>query len=191
MTAIILAGGKSRRMGNRDKAFIEIEREPLIRRQLRLLKKDFKKIIIVANAVDKYKGFKGVRVVPDAVAGQGPLGGILSGLLASGERYNFVVACDMPFINRPLIKYMQMVKTGYDVVVPRLNNRYEPLFGIYSKSCSKSIKSLLDKKILKISRFFPKVKVRKISRKEISQFGRPEEIFMNINTPIDLSKLNG
>jgi molybdopterin-guanine dinucleotide biosynthesis protein A len=191
MTAIILAGGKSRRMGNRDKAFIEIEREPLIRRQLRLLKKYFKKIIIVANDVDKYKGFNGVKVVPDVVAGQGPLGGILSGLLASGERYNFVVACDMPFINLPLIKYMQMEKAGYDVVVPMLNNRYEPLFGIYSKSCSKSIKPLLDKKILKISRFFSEVKVRKISRKEISKFGRPEEIFMNINTPIDLSRLDG
>lgn len=191
MTVIILAGGKSRRMGDRDKAFIKIGGECLIRRQLRLLKKDFKKIIIVANAADKYKGFKGVKVVPDTVANRGSLGGILSGLLASDERYNFVVACDMPFINLPLIRYMQGQKAGYDVVVPRINNRYEPLFGIYSKSCTRFIKPLLGKRILKISGFFPKVKVRSINRKEISRFGRPEEIFTNINTPIDLSKLNG
>lgn len=191
MTAIIIAGGKSNRMGNCDKAFLKIGKVPVIKLQLRLLKRHFRKIIIVTNSLNKYKGLKGIRVISDVAANQGPLGGILSGLLASRERYNFVVACDMPFINHRLIKYMQTKTTGYDVVVPRVNNRYEPLFCIYSKGCSRFIKPLLDKRILKISRFFPEVKVREISQKEVSRFGRPDKIFMNINTPDDLLKLNG
>lgn len=192
MTVIILAGGKSRRMGKRDKAFMKIDGELLIRRQLRLLKKDFKKIIIVANAVDKYKGLTGVRVVPDAVADRGPLGGIWSGLMASSDRYNLVLACDMPFIDLHVVKYMRLKAAGYDVVVPRIDGRYEPLFGIYSKSCLRFIRPLLDKKDLKVSGFFPKVKVREIGRKELSRFGDPGKIFMNINTPGSLRKvLNG
>lgn len=191
MTVIILAGGKSRRMGKRDKAFMEIGGEPLIKRQLRLLKKDFKKIIIVANAVDKYKAFKGVRVIPDVAADRGPLGGIWSGLLASPDRYNLVLACDMPFIDPHVIKYMRLKAAGYDVVVPRIDGRYEPLFGIYSKSCLRFIKPLLDKKDLKIRGFFSKVKVKEIGRKEMSRFGDPDKIFMNINTPDELVRLNG
>ena len=190
MAVIILAGGKSRRMGQKDKAFLKIRKEFLIKRQLRSLKKHFKKIIIVANSPDKYKGLKGTTLIPDIVPGQGPLGGIFSGLLASQDNYNFVVACDMPFINSRLIKYMRRNSAGFDVVVPKINNRYEPLFSIYSKSCLKYIKPLLDKKIFKISKFFTKVRVREISKEEISRFGNPKNIFMNLNTPDDLLRLN-
>ncbi len=191
MAAIILAGGKSRRMGQSGKAFLKIAKVPIIKRQLRLLKKNFRQIIIVTNSPDKYKGLRGARVIPDIVANQGPLSGIFSGLLSSRDNYNFVVACDMPFINCRLIKYMYRNSFGYDVVVPRINNRYEPLFGIYSKSCIRFIKAQLAKKVFKISGFFPKVKVREISRKEILRFGLPQKTFMNLNTPDDLLKLNG
>jgi len=191
MTAIILAGGKSERMRHRDKAFLKIGKIPVIKRQLRLLKKYFKKIIIVTDSLDKYKGLKGVKVIPDIVPHQGPLGGIFSGLLASRDNYNFVVACDMPFINLGVIKYMHRNSAGYDVVVPRINDRYEPLFCIYSKNCLRFIKPLLDKKIFKISRFFPRVRVREISAEEISGLAPLEKIFMNINTPDDLLRLNG
>ncbi len=191
MTIIILAGGKSGRMGYRDKAFLKIDNVPIIKRQLGLIRKYFKKIIIVTNSPDKYKSLRGIRVIPDIAADQGPLGGILSGLLASRDLYNFAVACDMPFIDPDLIRYMFKNSTGYDVVVPRVNNRYEPLFCIYSKNCIRHIKPLVRKKIFKISRFFPKVKVRQIGRKEMARFGRPGKIFVNLNTPEDLLKLNG
>ncbi len=191
MAAIILAGGKSQRMGNCDKAFLKIGKEPIIKRQLRLLKKHFKKIIIVTNSADKYNGLKGVRIISDIVPHQGPLAGIMSGLMSSGERYNFVVACDMPFINHCLIKYMYRNSSGYDAVIPKINNRYEPLFGIYSKSCIEHIKALLEGRVFQISKLFPKVKVREIFREEISRFGLPEKIFMNVNTPDDLSRLRG
>lgn len=190
MAAIILAGGKSRRMAGYNKAFLKIDKEPIIKRQLKVIKKYFKKIIIVTNSVDKYRGLRGVKVISDITAHQGPLGGILSGLLVSPDKYNFVLACDIPFINLPLVKYMHEKRAGFDVVVPKINNRYEPLFGIYSKNCVRYIKLQLTKKDFKITRLFPKVKVRKIIRKEIIRFGNPQDFFMNINTPRDFLKLH-
>lgn len=191
MTAIILAGGKATRMRGQDKAFLKIGNIPLIKRQLRLLKRYFKKIIIVTNSPQRYKNLKGVEVVTDIMPYQGPLGGIYSGLLASRHNYNFVVACDMPFINLDLIKYMSKKMDGFDVVVPKINNRYEPLFCIYSRNCLKYIKELLDKKIFKIRKFFSKVRVKEITKHQVQQFASPEVIFANINTKEDLVGLNG
>ncbi|MCM8778531.1 MAG: molybdenum cofactor guanylyltransferase [Candidatus Omnitrophica bacterium] len=189
LTAIILAGGKASRMKGKDKAFLKINHEPLIKRQLRLLKKTFKQIIIVTNTYKKYINFKGVKVISDVIPHRGPLGGIYSGLLTSKDKYNFVVACDMPFINLELIKYMFKKSAGYDVVIPYVNNRYEPLFCVYSKKCIGFIKQLIDKRIFKISKLFTFVKVKKISKKEVLRFGQAKTIFMNINTLQDLEQL--
>lgn len=189
MTIIILAGGKSVRMG-RDKAFLKIDKIPLIERQVRLLKRYFKKIFIATNSPHKYRHLKGVKVISDIAAGHGPIGGILSGLSASRDHYNFVVACDMPFINPALMKYMRRNSSGCDIVVPRIGKRYEPLFCIYSKDCIGRIRAFVGKKILKVSGFFPEVKVKEISREEVARFGCPEKIFMNLNTPEDLFRLN-
>jgi molybdopterin-guanine dinucleotide biosynthesis protein A len=75
---------------------------------------------------------------------------------------------------------------GYQIIAPRINDRYEPLFSIYSKECLKSIKELLDKKIFKVSELFSKVKVREISEEEVLKFISPEIIFTNINSPEDM-----
>jgi len=191
MTVIILAGGKASRMGGTDKAFLKISKETLIKRQLRLLRKLFKRIIIVTNSPERYVKLKDTKVISDLVQNSGPLGGIFSGLLASGSFYNFVVACDMPFINSALMKYMGDNSRGHDVVVPCINNRYEPLFAIYSKDCLPHIQHLLERRIFKINKFFPHVEVKKIGKKDVLKFGRPEEIFANINTPRDLERYHG
>jgi molybdopterin-guanine dinucleotide biosynthesis protein A len=190
MNAIILAGGKATRMNGKNKAFLSINQEPLIKRQLRLLKNIFKQIIIVSNSSKEYRNLKGVQVVADVVQHRGPLGGIFSGLLASKNKHNFVIACDMPFINTELTKYMFKKSSGYDVVVPWVNHRYEPLFCIYSKNCIKFIQKLFEKKIFKLSQLFAQVRIKKISEKEILKFDSPEKIFMNINTPQDFKCFN-
>jgi molybdenum cofactor guanylyltransferase len=190
MNAIILAGGKATRMNGKDKAFLSINQEPLIKRQLRLLKNIFKRIIIVSNNPKEYRNLKGVEVVTDVVEHLGPLGGIFSGLLASKDKHSFVIACDMPFINTELTRYMFKKSSGYDAVVPWVNNRYEPLFCIYSKNCIKFIRKLFDKKIFKLSELLAQVSIKRITQKEILRFDSPEKIFMNINTPQDLERFN-
>jgi len=190
MTAIILAGGKASRMKGQDKAFLKIDNKPLISTQLKLLKFFFKEIIIVTNQPGKYSGIKGARVISDIVAHQGPLGGIYSGLMASTSAYNFVVACDMPYIDTGLIEYMHKKSLGFDAVVPRLNKRYEPLYAFYSKNCLKFIGQLLDKKMFRTNALFSKIKVKEITENEIGQFALGEKIFTNINTREDLANVD-
>ena len=181
MTAIILAGGKSSRMGT-DKAFLKIGNQPLIKRQIGLLRKLFKKIIIVTNTLPKYRGYKGIKIIPDIIPHRGPLGGIYSGLIASRSFYNFVVACDMPFLNIELLRHMLSRIKGYDVIVARYKGEIEPLSAIYSKDCIRPIKEQLDKNNLKIRDLFKKVKVKVIKESEVIKFDSQAFSFLNINT---------
>lgn len=182
-----------------DKAFLEIKGEPLIGRQLGELKNIFKNIIIVTNDPQKYTNFKsvnpvrkiisnGVKIACDVVLGQGPLGGIYSGLLASGSFYNFVAACDMPFINKPLVKYIIENKDDYDVVIPKIGRRFHPLFGIYSKNCVPAIEEMLKHDRLEVRSIFSKVRARFLSRREIERFDKNMLSLLNINTPNELQR---
>src|SRR3989338_6940699 len=169
MTAIILAGGESSRMGT-DKAFLKIGNQPLIKRQIGVLRKIFEKIIIVTNSLPKYRGYKGIKIISDIIPHHGPLGGIYSGLLASSSTYNFVVACDMPFINQGLIRYIIRNRDNYDIIIPKIDRKYHPLFGMYSKNCLPIIEKRIKQQRLKVSSIFLKVKTNFISKREIRQF---------------------
>lgn len=184
MTAVILAGGKSSRFGS-DKAFIKINGMPLIERQVNALRNIFTKIIIVTNRPKKY-GFKNIKIIQDIIKNRGPLGGIYSGLMESDSFYNFVVACDMPFISRSLIRYIMKNKNSYDIIIPKIDRKYHPLFGLYSKNCIPVIEKALKRNRLKVSAIFPKVKTGFILRKEIERFDKPLLSLKNINTRDDL-----
>jgi len=190
MNAIILAGGRASRMGSCDKAFLKIGRNAIIKRQLKILKEIFKEIFIVTNSPNKYRNVKEVSVITDTIPHQGPLGGIYSGLMASDSFYNFVVACDMPFINGELIKYMIKNKDGYDVIIPKIDKKRHPLFGIYSKDCIHIIEKMLKDGRLKISNMFPKVKTHFILKKVAGRFDKKILSLININTKEDLAEAN-
>jgi molybdopterin-guanine dinucleotide biosynthesis protein A len=174
-----------------DKSLLKIGTQRIIDIQLTELRKIAEDIILVTNSPQKYQDLAGIRLVRDKIPGGGPLSGIHSGLLESAEFHNFILASDMPFINVELVKFMYAEAPGYDVVVPRISGRYEPLFCIYSKNCIKYIQQMLERKnSLKIVDFFPLVKVREISSEQIEKFGPAEKIFFNINSREDLQKLN-
>lgn len=197
MNAIILAGGNSSRIGF-DKTFIKVEGLTLIERQIKLLYSLFEKIIVVTNnqrksyslyeIADKNR-FKKMEIIQDISLGQGPLGGIYSGLIAANSFYNFVVACDMPYIDTDLVEYMYKKSSGYDAVVPRINKRYEPLYSLYSKNCLKFIEQLLNKKMFRINRLFSKIKFKEITSDEVGRFAFGVRIFTNINTREDLENV--
>ena len=132
-TALILAGGKSSRMGF-DKQFLEINEKRLIDIIIKKLEEEFDEIIIVTNKPEKYKDFK-YKIITDKIVGKGPLSGIHSGLLEAKSQYVFVIACDMPNINMDYIKHM---KTSIDneeieVCITKYKDGIEPLLGFYSK----------------------------------------------------------
>ena len=185
INAIILAGGKNSRMSGQDKAFLEIEGQPIIERLIGKLKLLVNKIIVVTNSPEKYSGFDCL-LVKDDLPGLGPLMGIYSGLKFSSEMYNFICACDMPFLNPGLAKYMIEQRENYDVLVADVEGKLHPLFGIYSKNCIPVIEELLKQNILNVRSLFPKVKSRFIKKEELKKFDPELLSLVNINTREEL-----
>ncbi len=187
VTGIILAGGKNRRMGTH-KAFLRIGEKTIIEEIFAKFKGTFKEIIIVANETERFD-FLGVKVVADIIPLKGPLGGIHAGLLSSNSLYNFIVACDMPFINQSLVWSMLEEMSGYDVTIAEYDGGLQPLCAIYSKNCIEPIRKQLSKDNLKVTDFFKDVKVKTIPQEEIVKFDPQGASFENINTPKDCRKL--
>ncbi|HBU08949.1 MAG TPA: molybdenum cofactor guanylyltransferase [Candidatus Omnitrophica bacterium] len=188
VNAIILAGGKNSRMGGEDKAFLEIEGRPIIERLIDTLRPLVKEIIVVTNSPKKYSAYS-VKIIEDEIPGQGPLMGIYSGLKGSSARYNFVVACDMPFLSGALIEHMIKIKDAYDVVVPEIEEKYHPLFGLYSKNCLPVIRKRLKENRLNVRGIFPELKCRFISKEDAREFDRDLSFLMNVNTKEELSRI--
>jgi molybdopterin-guanine dinucleotide biosynthesis protein A len=142
-TAIIMAGGQSRRMG-RDKTILEINGTPAIKYIFNQLRPHFDQILVSSNNMAKHS-FPGVEVVPDEVAGQGPLMGIASTLRASRNKINFVIACDIPVVDMSLVRRLVRESKDFDAAVPQTGpSQYEPLFAVYKKSVLAEIDKAMD-----------------------------------------------
>lgn len=188
ISCIILAGGKSLRLG-RDKVLERVGNTSLLEQAISRIDSLSKDIIIVtakertfAPLADNPK----IKIVSDIFPGQGSLGGIYTGLVKSDSFYNLVVAADMPFLNEALLRYMIEVSDGFDFVLPRVKNLFEPLHAIYSKNCIAPIKSILEQGKKVIIELFNYVKVRYIEAGEVDRFDPQHLSFFNINTKEDL-----
>ena len=124
----------------------------------------------------------------DIYADSGSLGGIFTGLTAASNDWGMVVACDMPFLNAGLMRYMLGLRPGYDAIVPVPEGYPEPTHALYSKACLPHIERRLKAGQLKIAGFFDDVRVRYVGAKEISRFDLEQLSFFNVNTPEDLSR---
>jgi molybdopterin-guanine dinucleotide biosynthesis protein A len=181
MTGIILAGGENRRMG-RDKAFLKLDGLPLIEHVLGTLRGIFSKTIIVTNTPSAYASYDTV-VITDAVDKRGPLTGIYTGLLHSTDEYNFIVACDMPFLNPDLIRYMAGLVQGQDIVIPKVSDRVEPLHAIYSKGLLPLIETRLRQDARQIQGILGDARVLYVTETEVVRYDPEIRSFENLNTP--------
>jgi len=184
LTGIILSGGKSSRMG-KNKAFIEVDGVPIIQRIHTLFKTLFSDIIIVTNEVELFKNFE-AKIQRDLIPGQGALGGLYTGIYYSSFPHAFCVACDMPFLKGPVIRYLVEKMADYDVVVPRTEDGLEPLHAIYSKNCLDPIRKIMEHKQFKVLDFYPMVKVNIVEESEFRSLDPARESFLNVNTPEEL-----
>ena len=185
MTGIILAGGKNSRI-SMSKAHIKMGKHTIIEKTAKLFCDIFDEVIVITNKPDDYMNL-GVKLASDIIPGKGPLGGIYSGLKLSSNHYNFIVACDMPFIEPSIIQYLQRYSKNdlFDVIVPEYNGFIEPLFAIYSRNCIEPIVKNLKDIQLKIRCFFTQVRIKEVS---YNRFNAVEKSFFNINTKEDLHK---
>lgn len=191
MNFLILVGGNNKRIGE-NKALLKIGGRTLVERvidQVNKVRAKNEKIILVGEnaALKEYLGGR-VKMVGDLLPEKGPLGGIYSGLISSSEKLNFILGCDMPFLNFRFINYMCHLPPGYDILLPFHSRGMEPLHAIYSRACLPVIEKKLGEGQYKIRAIFPHLQVRFVEEEEIKRFCSPEYLFFNINRWTDVKK---
>jgi molybdopterin-guanine dinucleotide biosynthesis protein A len=181
-SGVVLCGGQSSRMGI-NKAFLELDGEPLIGRVVDKLAALSDDLIISANEPELFSGFP-ARIISDMIPNGGPLSGIHAALMTARHDRAIVVACDMPLLNLSLLRYMLAVGSGFDAVVPRWRGYHEPLHAIYSIRCVEPIEQILAQGRRRIVALFDQVSVREVSEQEVRLFDTGSSFF-NVNTPED------
>ena len=189
ITAIVLAGGKSLRLG-RNKVIEPFEGKTLIEHVVgRLRPLAGQLIIVTSHEQSDPPPLEKTEVVTDVYPGKGPLGGLYTGLLAARYAHSIVVGCDMPFLNTELLRFMAESAPNFDAVIPRLSETtIEPLHAIYAKSCLDKIKIQLEGDQLGIHTFLSTVRLRYIEREECLRFDPGLISFLNINSQIELDR---
>jgi molybdopterin-guanine dinucleotide biosynthesis protein A/molybdopterin converting factor small subunit len=182
-TAVVLAGGKSSRMG-RPKALLPFDGEPLIAHVVRDLKRAFAETVVVA-APDQELPPLPATLVRDEVAYQGPVSGIYHGLKASTKEVCFVTSCDAPFLNLALISHLVSQIAASDVVVPFWQERFQPLHAVYRRSVAPLLREQLERGELRPIFLYEKVPTRKIDEDEIRLIDPDGLSFLNMNSPAD------
>jgi len=185
-TLIILVGGESRRMGF-PKPLLLINRKNLVEIIIERLKILFSEIIVVGKGKQRIYG-KEFIFVEDLYEYHSPLVGIYSGLKVSKNQFNFIVACDMPFVNKNLVKYMLKITGDYDVVVSIVRGYFEPLHAVYTKNTLNVIEEEIERGNLKVTSFYERVNVKEIPEKIVRKHDPELMSFINLNTPKDLKK---
>ena len=184
LTGVVMAGGMSRRLG-RDKALLELGGQTLLARAVAALEAVVGEVIIVGPP-ERAEHAHGVRVVPDAYPGTGPLGGIATALEATATPRVLVVACDMPFLDPRLLSWLCHVDPNADITVPRANGQTEQLHAVYHRRALPIMRTQLASGDYRIDRLFVRVRVRFVEEAELRAIDPELRTFLNINTPADL-----
>lgn len=197
LSAAILAGGRSTRMGV-DKALLRLTATgpALIELVLAAVRTVADDVTIVVN--DGRLDFLGARTTPDQIPGAGALGGIYSAVAAAKHDHCLVVACDMPFLNPALLAAMATAPRDYDVLAPLLPVRehrqgtaagvYETLHAIYGRAALPAMRERLDAGEYRIVGFFPAVRVAAFPFEHVRQVDPQLRSFFNANTPERLAE---
>ncbi|MDP1744959.1 MAG: molybdenum cofactor guanylyltransferase [Bacteroidota bacterium] len=184
ITGIILAGGKSSRMGS-DKGIVNLNEKKFIEHILAAVLPNVNEVLIIANN-DNYNNL-GYKVIKDKIKDCGPLGGIYTGLMNSKTENNIVVSCDIPFINSDLVKYIIENTSNADITVPVYKGNIEPLCAVYTKRTSDQIYNLIMNKDLKIQNILKYFITKELFITKMQKF-YTDKLFVNINTPEELKQ---
>lgn len=184
LTVALLAGGKSSRMGT-DKSFVRVLGRPLIEDILAQVAGLGTETLIITNRLDEYR-YLGLPLFGDVLPDKGALGGLYTALHSATHPHVLCLACDMPFVVRPLLEYFISLSPQADVIMPRLGGEAEPFRALYARTCLAPIEAALAAGKMRVISFFPNVRVRFVDEPEIDRFDPAHRSFFNVNTPDDL-----
>lgn len=192
VSAAILAGGRARRFGGVDKASLAVGRARIIDRQLAALSTVADDVRIVANDPSRYRDL-GIRVIPDAIADAGPLGGIYSALLDAAHDRVLVIACDLPFVTAALLERLvaeSRTSDEVDAVVPRSARGLEPLCALYLTRCAGTARNRIEAGELQVAGLLETLSTRVLGPATLAPYDEGS-LFENVNTPHDHERARG
>jgi len=186
VTGVLLAGGKSRRMGE-DKRYLVVGEQTLLERSLGVLRSMFHEVLVVI-AQDSVPLDIDARVVRDLVPDCGSLGGVYTGLTQATTPYIFAVACDMPFLNQAVITQFTNRRDTADIVMARLATRLHPMHALYGKGCLPAMEQMIVARQLKIQELVShaSLRVQYVTEADLLSIDPSWRSFHNVNTPEDL-----
>jgi molybdopterin-guanine dinucleotide biosynthesis protein A len=186
----VIAGGKSSRMGA-DKVFLEFGGQTLLDRALTVMGAVCDSVTIVGDPA-KFANRDAANygsVVADIFSGCGPLAGIHSALVHSSAELNLMLAVDMPFVSRELLRFLFAAAEDEDnraiITVPRTSHGLQPLCAVYRRDFSAAAEQALRAGKYKVDAAFAGVSTRVIEESELAAAGFSERSFFNVNTPQD------
>lgn len=186
LSIIILAGGRGRRLGQ-DKASLPFGASSLLQHVVDHLSALSTDIVAVIRR-DQSLSVRGARLVHDSRPEGGALVGIGTGLRVARHAWSLVIACDMPWVSLPLVRYMRAQTRLHDIVVPHPPPGYEPLHALYHRRCISAVWHALDTGQMRLISFYAGLRVREISADEIARIDSLGRSFFNINTPEELER---
>ncbi len=186
VTGVLLAGGKSRRMGE-DKRHLVVGEQTLLERGLAVLQSIFCEVLVVI-AQDSPPLKVAARVVRDLVPDCGSLGGLYTGLTQATTPYIFVVACDMPFLNQTVITQFTSRRGTADIVMARLADRLHPMHALYGKRCVPALEEMIRARQFKIQEVVSHsfLRVHYVTEADLLTIDPSGHSFYNVNTMADL-----
>jgi len=189
--AAILAGGKGRRMGGRDKASMEFLGVPLIERVLAAVEPLAERVIVVGGR--GYLVHRGIPTVPDRFPGASALGGIVTALAWAGEKVGpaawvACLACDMPFLRRELLEHLWAVRGDAQAVVPRVSAGYEPLCALYRTDALEAFEEQLAAGDLRIIPALSRLRLVEVGEETLRRVDPDLRSFLNLNSPEDVER---
>jgi molybdenum cofactor guanylyltransferase len=186
VTALILAGGKGRRIDGQDKGLIEVAGRPLIEHILEAVTPQVGGVLINANRNSERYSQYGYPVIPDDMSDfQGPLAGIATGMEHASTAYIATLPCDGPFVPDNLVSRLAQALTRYDadIAVAHDGVRLQPVYALLPTCLLNSLKSFLASGERKIDRWFG------LHKYVLADFSDHPETFLNVNTPNDLKHI--
>jgi molybdopterin-guanine dinucleotide biosynthesis protein A len=186
LTAFVLAGGRSSRMGT-EKALLKLDGETLLARALALAR-DVAPDVRIVGSKSKFGQF--APVVEDIYPDQGPLAGIHAALNVTPSQLNLVLAVDLPFLEKKFLEYLvaEAHSTRAVVTVPRASGGYQPLCAVYHRDFGRLAETALASGQNKIDSLFAGIALRIIDEHELKRFAFSPAMFDNLNTREDWNR---
>lgn len=190
LTGVLLAGGRSVRMG-RDKAGLHFAGETLLPTLVARLQTCCERVVVVRREDQELPDLPpGVDVVQDLLPNLGPLGGLLTGLAVAPTPYVFLAACDLPLLDPSLVRWLgSHPAREADVILPMRDGHAEPTHAIYGARCLGAIKQAVLSGELGMGTWLGAVRVERVDEAQWRAVDPDGRSFLNVNTPDDLARV--